>query len=198
VRFTSGQSLLAICGYCRATLIRRDLDVEQVGTMGALLEDASPLQLTAEGVWRGTHFAVVGRVQVRWEAGTWNEWYCAFDDGRTGWLGEAAGEYALSFPAAVAEPLPAWGSLKVGARVVLAGIAYEVTDVREARVVGGEGELPFRIDAGWPTATADLRTPTARFATLDYSDEAPRLYVGEVVELAALGLRGLREFDGWR
>jgi len=60
------------------------------------------------------------------------------------------------------------------------------------------GEQPFRIGAGWPTATADLRTPTACFATLDYSDDAPRLYVGEVVELAALRLRGLREFDGWR
>ena len=82
VMFTSAQSLLAVCSYCRASLIRRDLDVEQVGTMSALLEDATPLQLAAEGVWRSTHFAVVGRVQIRWEQGMWNEWYCAFDDGR--------------------------------------------------------------------------------------------------------------------
>jgi hypothetical protein len=140
----------------------------------------------------------VGRVQVRWEGGSWNEWYCAFDDGRTGWLGEAVGEYTLSFAATVAEPLPAWESLALGTRVTLDGVAYEVTDVREARVVGGEGELPFRIDAGWDTATADLRTSTARFATLDYSDEAPRLYLGEVVDFSALRLRGLRELDGWR
>jgi hypothetical protein len=98
----------------------------------------------------------------------------------------------------VAEPLPAWDALQVGQQVTLGGVAYEVTDRREAQVVGGEGELPFRVDAGWPTATADLRTDTARFATLDYSDEAPRLYVGEVVELEALALRGLRELDGWR
>ena len=96
------------------------------------------------------------------------------------------------------EPLPAWKSLAVGARVTLGGVAYEVTDLREATVVGSEGELPFRVEAGAPTAAADLRTPTARFATLDYGDEVPRLYVGEVVELAALGLRGLRELDGWR
>jgi hypothetical protein len=196
VGFASAQSLLAVCGYCRATLIRRDLDVEQVGTMAALLEDATPLQLAAEGAWRGSHFAVVGRLQVRWADGSWNEWYCVFDDGRTGWLGEAAGEYALSFPATVPEPLPAWDRLKVGTRVTLGGVSYEVTDLREATVVGSEGELPFRVEAGGPTAAADLRTPTARFATLDYGDDAPRLYVGEVVELAALGLRGLRELDG--
>jgi hypothetical protein len=187
-----------VCGYCRATLIRRDLDVEQVGTMAALLEDATPLRLGTEGAWQGTHFAVVGRVQVRWAGGRWNEWYCVFDDGRGGWLGEAAGEYAMSFAATVPEALPTWESLRPGVPVTLGGVAYEVTDVREAQVVGGEGELPFEIGSGWETATADLRTSTARFATLDYSDDAPRLYLGEVVELARLGLRGLRELDPWR
>jgi hypothetical protein len=60
---------LTVCGHCRASLIRRDLDVKQVGRMPALLEDPSPLQLGAEGAWRGTHFAVVGRIQVPWEPG---------------------------------------------------------------------------------------------------------------------------------
>jgi Domain of unknown function (DUF4178) len=191
--------LLAVCAYCRATLIRRDLDVEQVGTMAAQLEDTSPLQLGAEGVWRGTHFAIVGRLQVRWERGRWNEWYCVFDDGRGGWLGEAAGEYSVSLATVVPEPLPAWESLKPGASVRLGGVDYEVTDLRQAEVVGGEGELPVRVDAGWKTASADLRTDAARFATLDYADaDGPRLYTGEIVEMTALQLRGLREAERWR
>jgi Domain of unknown function (DUF4178) len=199
VKLGSAQSLLAVCAYCRATLLRHDLDLEHVGTMAALLEDATPLQIGAEGAWRGTHFAVVGRLQVRWDGGSWNEWYCVFDDGRSGWLGDAAGEYAVSFETRVAETLPAWTALRAGVHVVLGGVEYEVTDLREAEVVGAEGELPFRVDAGWTTRSADLRTATARFATLDYADgAAPRLYVGEVVELAQLRLRGLREFDGWR
>ncbi|HEU4371105.1 MAG TPA: DUF4178 domain-containing protein [Methylomirabilota bacterium] len=198
ITFASAQSLLAVCGHCRTTLIRRDLAVEQVGVMAALLEDATPLRLGTEGVWRGSHFAVVGRVQVRWDGGCWNEWYCVFDDGRTGWLGEAAGEYAVSFPATVPEPLPAWESLQPGGRVTLGGTAYEVTDVREAEVVGGEGELPFRVGAGWKTAAADLRTAGAGFATLDYSDDAPQLYIGEIVDLATLCLSGLREPEGRR
>jgi hypothetical protein len=104
--------------------------------MAALLEDATPLQLGAEGVWRGTHFAVIGRLQVRREGGSWNEWYCAFDDGRGGWLGEASGEYTVSFETTVPEPLPDFAGLHPGARVSLDGIAYEVTDVRRAEVVG--------------------------------------------------------------
>jgi hypothetical protein len=198
VKFVSAQSLLAVCTYCRATILRRDLDVEQIGVMGALIEDATPLQLGVEGVWRSTHFAVVGRVQVKWEQGGWNEWYCVLDDGRAGWLGEAAGEYAMSFEATVKEPLPAWKSLAPGVPVTLGGVEYEVTDAREAEVVGGEGELPFRVGSGWTLRSADLRNATARFATLDYSDEAPRLYLGEVVEIETLKLRGLREFEGWR
>jgi hypothetical protein len=198
VTFVSPQSLLAVCGFCRASLIRRDLDVEQVGTMAALLEDVTPLQLGAEGRWRGIHFAVVGRVQIRWERGRWNEWYCVFDDGRGGWLGDAAGEYTISFEAPVAERLPSRDSLPVGSGVTLSGVVYAVTDRREAEVIAGEGELPFRVASGWKTTTVDLRTATARFATLDYSDETPRLYTGEVVELEVLGLTGLRELDRWR
>ena len=199
VRFACAQSLLAVCAYCRATLTRRDLDVERVGTMAALIEDPGPLQLGAEGVWSGSHFALVGRLQVRWQSGRWNEWYCVFDDGRAGRLGDAAGEYSVSFPATVPEPLPTWESLKPGARVSLGGIDYEVTDLREAEVVGGEGELPVRVDAGSRIASADLRTTTAGFATLDYGDgAAPRLYTGEIVQLADLRLRGLREPDRWR
>jgi hypothetical protein len=198
VKFVSAQSLLAVCSYCRATIIRRDLDVEQIGVMGALIEDATPLQLGVEGVWRKTHFAVVGRLQVKWEQGGWNEWYVVFDDGRAGWLGEAAGEYSMSFEATVKEPLPAWKSLEPGGEVTLGGVTYEITDAREAEVVGGEGELPFRVGSGWKTRAADLRNETARFATLDYSEETPRLFLGEVVEVDALELRNLREFEGWR
>jgi hypothetical protein len=198
VTFASAQSLLAVCSYCRATLIRRDLDVEQIGTMAALLEDATPLQLGAEGVWQHVHFAVVGRVQVRWDEGQWNEWYCLFDDGRGGWLGDAAGEFTISFETSVAEPLPSWERLTVGTRLTLGGVTYEVTDRREAEVVAGEGELPFRVEGGYEIAAADLRTTTARFATLDYSQDPPRLYTGEVVELAALTMRNLREVEGWR
>lgn len=198
MKVVSAASLLVICGYCRATLLRRDVDVERIGTMAALLDDRSPLQVGAEGRWRSTGFGVLGRIQVGWEHGAWNEWYCRFDDGRTGWLGEAAGEYTLTFELEAPGPLPPWSSLRPGLRLALGGVEHEVVDVRRARIVGGEGELPFRVESGRETAVADLRSAAGGFASLDYGDDRPRVYLGEVVDLDDLSLRSVRERPAWR
>jgi hypothetical protein len=44
---------------------------------------------------------------------------------------------------------------------------------------------------------ADLRSANRQFATLDYSDENPALYLGELVEFEELKLKNLRQFEGW-
>jgi len=43
----------------------------------------------------------------------------------------------------------------------------------------------------------DLMSPNVKFATLDYSDEAPALYLGESVDFDFLKLKNLRSFEGW-
>lgn len=193
VKFVSAASLLAVCPYCRATLINRDLKIENIGKMGELLADPSPLQLGAEGKYRNVHFAVVGRIQVQYQDGAWNEWYLAFDDGRAGWLGEAGGTYSVSFESRQKVQVPVWGKISPGLAVPIGGFDYEVADVRTARVVGGEGELPFVVASGYEARVADLRTTTTRFATFDYSEDIPRVYLGESVEFEVLALRGLRD-----
>jgi hypothetical protein len=197
VRFASAVALLAVCAYCRATLLRRDLDVEQIGTMALLIADPSPLQLGSDGWFEGTHFALVGRLQVTYPGGAWNEWFLSFDDQRAGWLGEAGGTYTVSFETAVTGDLPSWDDLRPGLEITLDGTVYEVADVRVAQIVGAEGELPFVVEGGSETRVADCRTPTARFATLDYGDDPPRVFLGTVVEFAALRLGRLRTFPGW-
>jgi hypothetical protein len=197
VRFASAVALLAVCAYCRATLLRRDLDVEQIGTMAVLIADPSPIQLGADGWYRGTRFTVIGRLQLAYPDGTWNEWFLLFDDQRPGWLGEAGGVYTVSFETAVTDALPSWDALRPGLEVTLAGAVYEVADVRVAEMVGGEGELPFVVEGGHETRVADCRSPSERFATLDYGEGAPRVFLGEVVEFGALRLGRLRTFPGW-
>jgi len=197
VAFRSTGSVVAICAYCKSTLVRHDLDLENVGRMADLKADGSPLQLGSAGAYAGVHFAVVGRIQYRFDAGLWNEWHLLFDDLRDGWLGEARGNYAVSFRTAVNEALPAFGTLKVGEPVVLGGHGYEVIDIERARCIAGEGELPFRVEAGYDAPVADLQGAGRRFATLDYSETPPLLFVGQYVEFDALGLTGLRALDGW-
>ena len=68
--------------------------------------------------------------------------------------------------------------------------------VEHARIAG-EGELPFPIGAGYEAPVADLIAPENLFATLDYSEEKPLVFLGEYVDFDDLHLTGLREFDGW-
>jgi hypothetical protein len=197
VVFQSAASVMAVCEYCGSTLVRHDLDLENIGKMAQLQADGSPLQLRVEGRYRGQSFTVVGRIQLRFEKGLWNEWHLLFDDQRSGWLGEAAGIYAVSFLTEVKEAIPKFEELHPGGAVVLRKASYEVTNVEKASCIGGEGELPFEIGPGYEAPVADLAGPGTQFATLDYSEDPPLIYMGEYVEFEELHLSGLKEIDGW-
>jgi hypothetical protein len=197
VVFQSAASVMAVCAYCRSTLVRHDLDLESIGKMAQLQSDGSPFQLRAEGRYRGNSFTVVGRIQLRFEKGFWNEWHLLFDDQRSGWLGEAAGIYTVSFLTGVKETIPKFQELHPGQTVILQRASYEVTDLEKALCIGGEGELPFQIGPGYEAPAADLAGPGNQFATLDYSEEPPLVFLGEYVEMDDLHLSGLKEIDGW-
>jgi len=165
--------------------------------MAELQKDGTPLQLRAEGTYRQTHFAVIGRIQLRYGQGLWNEWYLFFDDMRGGWLGEAQGTYAVSFLTEVSQRLPRFEELKVGQRLQLKDKMFEVRDLQSALCIGGEGELPFHVGPGYEAPVADLLGEASSFGTIDYSELPPLVFLGEYVEFDQLQLSGLREFDGW-
>ena len=192
VVFKSASSVFAVCEYCQSTLVRHDQNLEDIGKMAALVEDRSPLQLGAEGSYKGVHFALIGRIQIKYSQGIWNEWHLLFDDMRTGWLSEAGGEYVLTFAQQVQELLPQFADLKIGQRFVLASQPWTVSNIENAECVAGQGELPFKVGAGYPVAAVDLRNG-ANFATLDYSETPPLLFVGEAVAFASLKMSKLRE-----
>jgi len=196
VVFKSAASIFAVCEYCQSTLVRHDQALEDIGKMAALVEDRSPLQLGAEGSYKGVHFALIGRIQIKYSQGVWNEWHLMFDDMRTGWLSEASGEYVLTFAQYVQDALPKFDDLKIGQRFVLASQAWTVSNIEEAECIAGQGELPFKVGAGYPVAAVDLRSGAnsgASFATLDYSETPPLLFIGEAVAFASLKMNNLRQ-----
>ncbi|WEF35986.1 DUF4178 domain-containing protein [Pseudoduganella chitinolytica] len=192
VRFRSHASVMAVCEYCRAGVLKDASAVRDLGKIAEVLEDYSPIQLGTSGIWGKRPFTVVGRLQLRYDAGMWSEWHLLFDDGSSGWLGDASGQYTITTLRATAAPLPAFDSLAPGRAVTLDGTRYVAADVRTAHCVGGQGELPFVVGAGWQARVADLRAGTI-FATLDYSDDKPRLYVGRATTLQALQCQLLRD-----
>jgi len=197
VVFRSAASVMAVCGYCQSTLLKDADSVKNIGKMSDLLEDYSPLQITTTGTYQGRSFSLVGRLQLRYENGLWNEWHAMFDDGTTGWLSDGSGQFVFTMEdASPAESFPPFENLHPGMLLRYHGAGFYATDVRTARCTGGEGELPFKVGQGWESRAADCRVGH-RFLTLDYSEAAlPKVYAGQAVTLEQLRCQLLRNGDG--
>jgi DNA-directed RNA polymerase subunit RPC12/RpoP len=194
VLFRGATSIVAVCDHCRATLVREGAKLEDIGRQADLLPDDTLLQRGASGQHRGEAFTLVGRIQYRYGAGLWNEWHALFQNGRSGWLSDASRDYTIAF-LAPPTPVPAFEALEPGTQVPILGDRYTVTNRETAEVIAGEGELPFRFVAGWKAPVADLRGPGTRFATVDYSEEVPHVYVGERLPFDTFRFAGLRDPD---
>ena len=196
VVFKSSASFHGVCEFCRSTLVRQGGNLESLGRMADLIEDASPIRIGTEGQYRGVHFAVIGRIQLRYAAGVWNEWHLLFDDQRGGWLSDAGGEYLISFLTPPGAPLPEFAKLMPNDELKLAGRDFVVTDLEEAMCISGQGELPFAFGAGYPAQLVDLRSTDesgAAFASIDYSETPPLFFVGESLPFAAFRFAKLRD-----
>jgi hypothetical protein len=193
VEFKSHASVMAVCGYCHAVVLKDAGAVADLGKMSEVLEDYSRIQVGTAGVLGGRHFTVVGRIQLRYSAGMWNEWFLMFDDGANGWLGDSSGMYVVTTERALGEHYPAFGDAQVGRDYELGGVKFTAAEKRVATCIGGQGELPFRVGQGWEARVLDLRSGE-RFATLDYSDgDTPVLYGGVAVTLEQLQCQLLRD-----
>lgn len=158
---------MAVCGYCRSTLVREGEALRRIGHSAELFDDHTPLQLGSAGRYQGTGFALVGRLQMRHAQGTWNEWHALFDNGRSGWLSEDNGAYVFSFEGTPSDDLPNPADLTPGRSVAAGRRLWSVASVTAVRVHAAEGELPAlpQMDRGW--TVADLRNTDGEVATLE-------------------------------
>ena len=194
--FQWSSSVQTVCAYCKSILVRTDVDLKRVGQVADLPPDSSPIQLNTEGIYRNKAFVVIGRILYEYEQGGWNEWHAMVSDGTSAWLSDAQDEYAVSFAARAAN-LPPEGKLAVGQQYTWNNELYTLSVITPANYRGVEGELPFQYWDKTRVTFADLRSESGKFATLDYSDAEPALYLGEAVEFDDLKLKNLRQFEGW-
>ena len=198
VEFRWSGAVQAVCEFCRSILVRTDLDLTKVGTVADLAnEDASPIQINTEGVFENKAFVVVGRIMYEYDQGAWNEWHLLFNDGASGWLSDAQLEWAVTRQYSSEHMRSAPDGIQPGQSFRLGGADYEVTTVTRAHYKGVEGQLPFEYWDKSDVVFVDLRTHGRQFATLDYSDPQPLLFIGRFVEFEDLRLTNLRQFEGW-
>lgn len=220
IEFHSPASVYAVCAFCHAMVVRRDVDVEAIGTMAELPPDMSPLQIGSEGVYGNVPFTIIGRAKMAWAQGTWNEWFLWCDDNRRGWLAEAQGFFAVSFEIPTPFPLdvrqniaslqekikpqtmldqnnPSLSHAPVGNMYRFANTAYQLADAKFARCVGSEGELPFTAARGRTAITLDFTGPQDEFACIEFSADAPRVFTGDYIEWDRLRIERVRDLEGW-
>jgi hypothetical protein len=172
-------------------LVRHDVDLRKVGEVADLPFDSSPIQIGTTGSFEEKAFTVTGRIVYEYEQGTWNEWHLAFADNTSGWLSDAQAEYALSRLVAQPGELPPDHAVTTGQRFAFGGMTFTVATRTNARYRGVDGELPFEY---WDKDTvlfADLKAADGHFATLDYSESPPLLFIGLFVEFDQLELSNL-------
>lgn len=195
VTFRSHASVMAVCEYCSTRVLKDADSVKDLGKMSSVLEDYSPIKIGTAGVLGGRPFTVVGRIQLRYAAGMWNEWYLLFDDGKTSWLGDSSGLYTITAEYQGNVQLPAFEALVPGQSYPINGSPYIAAEIRTADCIGGQGELPFKVGDGYQARVADFRRGT-EFITLDYSDgPQPVIYTGLSVTLDSLQCQLLRDDD---
>jgi hypothetical protein len=196
VVFRWAQSVQTTCQYCSSVLVKTDVDIEKIGEVSSYPADPSPIMIGTEGIFENKAFVAIGRICYEYENGGWNEWHIVFSNGESGWLSDAQLQYAVTkitpFP-------PGFDNvtLNIGTVVDANGVYYTVTTVTNARYRAVEGELPFKFWDKTDCRFVDLRTPDARFMTVDFSENPPLLFAGKTVTFDELKLKNLRQFEGW-
>ncbi|MBI2374661.1 MAG: DUF4178 domain-containing protein [Deltaproteobacteria bacterium] len=190
VEFKAGSSLLAVCGYCQSCVVRVGDDItelELLGKVSPLANVASPLYLGISGRYEKKSFTIVGRLQLDYGLGPWNEWYATFDDGTWGWIAEAQGRIYVLFGRELSG-LPPYSHWRVGTKFQIGGKRFTVTERRKARFTSAEGELPFAVAPGSELKYCDIEGEDRAFGTLDFGDgEAlESVFVGVETEYAAI------------
>ena len=190
--FALGASRLRVCEHCGVAVARKGANLATYGKVADLIPTPSVLALGMDGDYEGAPpFRLVGRLQLDWGQGRWDEWMLGFADGSWAWLSEAQGRFHYMGQAPV-PPVPAFDDIAVGNTLDLGKAGtFVVAEVRSARFATAQGELPFAVAPGSELHYADLSGPGGQFATLDYGtgNTAEALYVGREVTLDELGLR---------
>jgi Domain of unknown function (DUF4178) len=192
IQFKIGSSIVVVCEYCNSVVARGDRNLEDLGKVADLVETGSPLQVGLCGVYRGMPFELTGRAQLGHPAGgLWDEWYAAFQDGRWGWLAEAQGRFYLTFPGSIPQQalIEPFDMLELGVpvRSLPLEVPLIVAEKGTARMLGAKGEIPYKITPGELYDYADLSGPHGEFATLDYSEQPPLVFIGRELHIAELG-----------
>ncbi|WP_290675943.1 DUF4178 domain-containing protein [Aquabacterium sp.] len=190
---------MAVCSFCKSTLVRDGESLRRIGQSAELFDDHSPLALGARGQYQGESFTLVGRVQLAYQdddglEGRWTEWHALFDNGRSGSLSEDNGAYVFGFGLPTPAPtLPDLLRPEVGSTQLVAQQPWVLSSRVQVHVHAAQGELAEATDLKSTYPVVELRNMAGEVLSVELLAAAPVLSVGRSVQLSELKLSGLSD-----
>lgn len=195
--FRSFIAVSTVCEQCRSVVVRKDFGVESLGTMPGLPHDLSPLQLGTQGRWKERAFTLVGRLRLHREEASWNQWCADFGDGSCGWIAETMGFFRVSFAQKAPELDRLSQTPAVGSSLKIRDDWWNVSDVKEARCIAAEGELPFPVKADATRRNVDLTGAPGQSGSIEMAAHGNHFLATEYALFDDLHLAGMRKVPGW-
>ncbi len=143
-----------VCGSC-GIVVYREGELLKAGKEAILAPPMSDVEVGATGRVLGRKMRVFGRIRLEHDRGLWDEWFVEDERGNPAWLVEEEGGFTLERP--LTEPLPAGIEAASGGDVfTVGGAKFQVEDMGEGTVAGGEGQLPRGFEPGEAFRYLDL------------------------------------------
>lgn len=137
-----------ICGYCGTTNALDDRGIDPTGKMAKLSQARSIFSIGRRGAMEKQKFQVLGRLRYGYDEGFWDEWFLQFDDGHCEWVTEEEGELSSFRKQLLTKPIENLDRIRVGQTVAIENHRVFITEICDATILGGEGELHYRVVPG--------------------------------------------------
>jgi len=166
---------VAACPYCESTLIVNEAAIRALGKMALLAETPSCLAVGWRASLKGREIEVLGRLQYRYSAGLWDEWWVRFlDDGAYAWISQDEGEYMLEHALPHDAHVPNYPAVRPGDRVYLGDRELFVEEKNHAVMVGLQGEIPLEANPDKRMFYLDLTDNKVK-ATVEYFEDGTHM-----------------------
>ncbi len=147
-----------ICPYCQQSSHWTGENFEAKGEKVILADYGSKFSVGLQASFWGTKlgerkeykFKVLGRVRFEYNDGFWDEWLLRVEgyEENEYWLQEDEGEFFLFKKFDNLPSVSDYNELKVGMYIDWEEYKMFISEKAKAQIVGGEGELPFRVIPG--------------------------------------------------
>lgn len=214
IEFKTTDSIVAVCSYCQTTVAKDSESINNFGIKSNILSDYSKIKIGTIGTYQNESFSVIGRVQIKYIYGFWNEWFILFSNGLSGWLSDANEELIITleykkenfdFLKKILGSNQAYSEIDfninfskmdIDKPYLINNTSFLSIDISTAKIIGAEGEIGFNLFNNQEMKVVDLRKDNI-FLTIDYSESEnnPIFYFGEVLTDKNLSLSNYKTIE---